>query len=139
MQQGQQQGGQQAQQGQGPAQSYGLLGLLSVINMNDADVTTLALGTDLTSLGLHLNGMDALYPTFASPWADGPIKPEPVFKASILAFQTSVSCNADVTMLALGTDLTSLGLHLNGMDALYPTFASPWADGPIKPEPAFKV
>ena len=47
--------------------------------------------------------------------------------------------DSDVTMLALGTDLTSLGLHLNGMDALYLTFASPWADSPIKPEPAFKV
>ena len=84
--QGQQQGQgqQQQQQGQGPAQSYGLLGLLGVINMNDADVTTLALGTDLTSLGLHLNGMDALYLTFASPWADGPIKPEPVFKVGPL-------------------------------------------------------
>ena len=66
--------------GQGPAEAYGLLGLLGVINMNDSDVTMLALGTDLTSLGLHLNGMDALYLTFASPWADNPIKPEPSFK-----------------------------------------------------------
>lgn len=56
--------------------------------MNDADVTTLALGTDLTSLGLHLNGMDALYLTFASPWADGPIKPEPVFKVLPGPFNT---------------------------------------------------
>ena len=63
--------------------------------MNDADVTTLALGTDLTSLGLHLNGMDALYLTFASPWADGPIKPEPVFKvgSEVLQLASTGSCN----------------------------------------------
>ena len=78
---------QAASGGQGPAEAYGLLGLLGVINMNDTDVTMLALGTDLTSLGLHLNGMDALYLTFASPWADAPIKPEPAFKVRIFDSQ----------------------------------------------------
>jgi hypothetical protein len=34
---------------------YGLLGLLGVIRMVDADVNTLALGSDLTTLGLNLN------------------------------------------------------------------------------------
>ena len=62
------------------ADSYGLLGLLTVISMSDADVTTLALGTDLTTLGLHLNGVEPVYDTFASPWADYPIKPDPDYK-----------------------------------------------------------
>ncbi|KAJ7298851.1 hypothetical protein O6H91_05G074100 [Diphasiastrum complanatum] len=61
------------------ADRFGLLGLLSVIQMTDADLTTLALGTDLTTLGLNLNSRENLYKTFASPWADGPIKGEPEF------------------------------------------------------------
>ena len=124
---------QQGQQGQGPAQAYGLLGLLGVINMNDADVTTLALGTDLTSLGLHLNGMDALYPTFASPWADGPVKPEPAFKARPV---TTPACPANTPKPPTPSKpqtLASLGLHLSGTDALYPAFASPRADGLVTP------
>lgn len=58
---------------------FGLLGLLSVIRMTDPDLTTLALGTDLTTLGLNLNSPDNLYKTFASPWADAPVPPEPEF------------------------------------------------------------
>ena len=34
---------------------WGLLGLLGVIRMTDADLNTLALGCDLTALGLDLN------------------------------------------------------------------------------------
>ncbi|PRW45154.1 putative NOT transcription complex subunit VIP2 isoform X2 [Chlorella sorokiniana] len=63
-----------------PPDRFGLLGLLSVIRMTDPDLTTLALGTDLTTLGLNLNSPEALWKTFASPWADGPGKPEPDFK-----------------------------------------------------------
>jgi len=94
-QQGQQQGQQQQQQQQqsqapsgggggggggappASADRYGLLGLLSVIRMTDADLTTLALGTDLTSLGLALNSPEPVHRTFASPWADAPGRPDP--------------------------------------------------------------
>lgn len=62
------------------ADQYGLLGLLTVISMSDADVTTLALGTDLTTLGLHLNGVEPVYDTFASPWAEYPLRPDPDYK-----------------------------------------------------------
>lgn len=62
-----------------PQDRFGLLGLLSVIRMSDPDLTTLALGTDLTTLGLNLNSRENLYKTFASPWADGPIRGEPEF------------------------------------------------------------
>ncbi|CAG8528838.1 11472_t:CDS:2 [Ambispora gerdemannii] len=51
--------------------SYGLMGLLSVIRMTDPDLSMLALGSDLATLGLNLNSPDsALYTTFTSPWAD---------------------------------------------------------------------
>lgn len=38
-----------------PADPYGLLGLLGVIRMTDPDRSMLALGSDLTTLGLDLN------------------------------------------------------------------------------------
>ncbi|KAL8162260.1 hypothetical protein V2J09_013749 [Rumex salicifolius] len=58
---------------------YGLLGLLSVIRMSDPDLTSLALGIDLTTLGLNLNSSDNLYKTFGSPWSEEPAKGEPEF------------------------------------------------------------
>lgn len=56
--------------------AFGLLGLLNVIRMSDPDLTTLALGTDLTTLGLNLNSPEPLWKTFVSPWAEGPSKQE---------------------------------------------------------------
>ena len=40
--------------------------------MTNPDLNTLALGTDLTTMGLDLNSPDCLFTTFASPWADAP-------------------------------------------------------------------
>ncbi|KAG2673616.1 hypothetical protein I3843_13G087800 [Carya illinoinensis] len=66
-----------------PAQSatdqYGLLGLLSVIRMSNPDLTSLALGIDLTTLGLNLNSTENLHKTFGSPWSDEPAKGDPEF------------------------------------------------------------
>ncbi|GMH10238.1 hypothetical protein Nepgr_012079 [Nepenthes gracilis] len=58
---------------------FGLLGLLSVIRMSDPDLTSLALGIDLTTLGLNLNSSDNLHRNFASPWSDEPAKGDPEF------------------------------------------------------------
>jgi CCR4-NOT transcription complex subunit 2 len=49
---------------------YGLLGLLGVIRMTDADRNALALGSDLTMLGLNLGASEQIYNTFASPWSE---------------------------------------------------------------------
>jgi CCR4-NOT transcription complex subunit 2 len=62
---------------------YGLLGLLKVIRMTDADRNALALGSDLTSLGLNLNSNDSLYSTFASPWSESPTSREPQYQVSL--------------------------------------------------------
>mmetsp|Transcript_10210 Transcript_10210/g.23259 ORF Transcript_10210/g.23259 Transcript_10210/m.23259 type:complete len:460 (-) Transcript_10210:65-1444(-) len=59
---------------------YGLLGLLSVIRMTDADRNRLALGSDLTVLGLNLNATDGLYSTFGGPFTDKPTKAEPHYQ-----------------------------------------------------------
>eukprot|EP00808_Paulinella_micropora_P005334 g28078.t1 len=58
---------------------YGLLGLLNVTRMIEPDLNTLALGTDLTSLGLNLNSTDVLYANFAYPCMDHPTKREPEY------------------------------------------------------------
>eukprot|EP01089_Gocevia_fonbrunei_P001721 TRINITY_DN11604_c0_g1_i1.p1 TRINITY_DN11604_c0_g1~~TRINITY_DN11604_c0_g1_i1.p1 ORF type:complete len:277 (+),score=43.26 TRINITY_DN11604_c0_g1_i1:599-1429(+) len=50
--------------GKGTHDKYALLGLLNVIKMTDVDLSTLALGTDLTTLGLNLNSPECLYATF---------------------------------------------------------------------------
>ena len=58
---------------------FGLLGLLSVIRMSDPDLTSLALGIDLTTLGLNLNSAENLHKIFGSPWSDEPAKGDPEF------------------------------------------------------------
>ncbi|ESQ36120.1 hypothetical protein EUTSA_v10007092mg [Eutrema salsugineum] len=58
---------------------FGLLGLLSVIKMSDPDLTSLALGIDLTTLGLNLNSTENLHKTFGSPWSNEPSKDDPEF------------------------------------------------------------
>src|SRR4051812_4719934 len=40
---------------------FGLLGLLGVIRMTDPDLSMLALGSDLTTLGLNLNAPEYAY------------------------------------------------------------------------------
>lgn len=45
--------------------------------MTDPDLNTLALGTDLTTLGLDLNSTEVLYATFAYPCVDNPCRREP--------------------------------------------------------------
>lgn len=67
------------QAAQSAADPFGLLGLLSVIRMSDPDLTSLALGIDLTTLGLNLNSTENLHKTFGSPWSDEPAKGEPEF------------------------------------------------------------
>ncbi|KAG8387770.1 hypothetical protein BUALT_Bualt02G0055800 [Buddleja alternifolia] len=67
------------QAAQSASDPFGLRGLLSVIRMNDPDLTSLALGIDLTTLGLNLNSTENLHKTFGSPWSDEPAKGDPEF------------------------------------------------------------
>eukprot|EP00463_Aulacantha_scolymantha_P005988 TRINITY_DN7499_c0_g1_i1.p1 TRINITY_DN7499_c0_g1~~TRINITY_DN7499_c0_g1_i1.p1 ORF type:complete len:112 (-),score=3.67 TRINITY_DN7499_c0_g1_i1:70-405(-) len=45
--------------------------------MTDPDLTMLALGTDLATLGLNIYDPELLYPTFAHPCHDFPTRSEP--------------------------------------------------------------
>lgn len=60
---------------------FGLLGLLDVIRMGVSELASLALGIDLTTLGLNLSSSDNLYKTFHSPWSDEPAKGEPQYSS----------------------------------------------------------
>jgi hypothetical protein len=62
---------------------YGLLGLLSVIRMTDSDRNRLALGSDLTVLGLNLNSSDVLHSTFGGPFSDKAVTKEPHYQVRL--------------------------------------------------------
>lgn len=49
---------------------FGLLGLLGIIRMTDADRNALAIGSDLQLLGLNLGSTEQIFGTFASPWSE---------------------------------------------------------------------
>ena len=80
---------------------YGLLGLLPVIRMADHDLSALALGSDLTSLGLNLTSPDVLYPKFVSPWAEGPPLPPCYTVKNVLPIQKVVGQVPDDTLFYL--------------------------------------
>lgn len=56
---------------------FGLLGLLGVIRISNPELSSLALGIDLMTLGLNLNSSESLHKRFASPWSEEPAKGEP--------------------------------------------------------------
>ncbi|XP_076267958.1 CCR4-NOT transcription complex subunit regena isoform X2 [Rhynchophorus ferrugineus] len=59
---------------------FGVVGLLAFIRAAESDpnLVSLALGQDLTALGLNLNSPENLYPSFGGPWADHPCRPQDV-------------------------------------------------------------
>ncbi|CAL1282319.1 unnamed protein product [Larinioides sclopetarius] len=59
---------------------FGMVGLLTFIRAAESDpkLVSLALGSDLTTLGLNLNTTENLYPSFAGPWAEHPCRPQDI-------------------------------------------------------------
>ena len=59
---------------------FGMFGLLTFIRAAETDskLVCLALGSDLTTLGLNLNSPDSLFASFASPWSDTPARPQDI-------------------------------------------------------------
>ncbi|CAB3405482.1 unnamed protein product [Caenorhabditis bovis] len=59
------------------ADQFGMAGLVTYLRtVDNPSIVSLALGYDLTTLGLNLNLSERhLYTTFGGPWADSPIKP----------------------------------------------------------------
>lgn len=73
---------------QTPPDRFGIMGLLSVTKGTDPDLTSLAMGIDLTTLGLNLNSADNLHRTFGSPWSDEPAKGEPEYSIPTCYYAT---------------------------------------------------
>ncbi|XP_064490312.1 CCR4-NOT transcription complex subunit 2-like isoform X2 [Ornithodoros turicata] len=59
---------------------FGMVGLLTFIRAAETDpnLVSLALGSDLTTLGLNLNSPENLYPVFGGPWAEHPCRPQDI-------------------------------------------------------------
>lgn len=55
---------------------FGMIGLLAFLRAAETDpnLASVTFGTDLTALGLNLTASDKLYPSFAGPWTDQPLK-----------------------------------------------------------------
>lgn len=55
---------------------FGMVGLLTFIRAAESDpnLVTLAMGQDLTGLGLNLSSQENLHPTFGGPFADHPCR-----------------------------------------------------------------
>lgn len=56
---------------------FGMVGLLTFIRAaetEDPNLVSLALGQDLTALGLNLNSPENLYVNFDGPWAETPCR-----------------------------------------------------------------
>ncbi|UYV68551.1 CNOT2 [Cordylochernes scorpioides] len=59
---------------------FGMVGLLTFIRAAETEpnLVSLALGNDLTTLGLNLNTPESLFPTFGGPWSDQPCRPQDI-------------------------------------------------------------
>ncbi|KAL9601459.1 MAG: hypothetical protein Q9219_002525 [cf. Caloplaca sp. 3 TL-2023] len=58
-----------------PIDRWGLAGLLGTIRNDNADIANLAIGQDLTQLGLDLNSQEPLWPTWSGPFAEPNARP----------------------------------------------------------------
>lgn len=59
---------------------FGMVGLLTFIRVAETEpnLVSLALGSDLTTLGLNLNTPESLYPSFGGPWSEQPCRPQDI-------------------------------------------------------------
>ncbi|XP_059621625.1 regulator of gene activity [Phlebotomus argentipes] len=59
---------------------FGMVGLLTFIRAAESDpnLVSLAMGQDLTTLGLNLNSPENLYPAFGGPFSDQPCRPQDI-------------------------------------------------------------
>ncbi|CAM1318301.1 CNOT2 (predicted) [Pycnogonum litorale] len=102
---------------------FGMVGLLTFIRAAETDpnLVTLALGSDLTTLGLNLNSPDNLYPNFGGPWAEIPCRPQDVDYHVPQEYLTNISIReklAPVKLNRYGEDLLFYIFYTNGGDLL---------------------
>ena len=91
---------------------YGLIGLLTFIRVaeNEPNLVSLALGLDLTTLGLNLQSPDMLCHSFTSPYAEGPARPQDIDYFVPEEYHTHT---------AIREKLAPIKLHRYGEDLLF--------------------
>jgi len=95
---------------------FGMVGLLAFIRVisTEPNVVSLALGQELTKLGVNLNAPEKnLYQTFAGPWADLPCRPQ------------DIDCQVPpeyVTNASVSDQLAPIKLNRYGEDLLFYLF-----------------
>lgn len=91
---------------------FGLIGLLTFIRVaeNEPNLVSLALGSDLTTLGLNLQSPDTLCSSFTSPFSEGPTRPQDI------DFSVPEEYN---TNTAIRDKLAPIKLHRYGEDLLF--------------------
>uniref|UniRef100_A0A8C2JM49 CCR4-NOT transcription complex subunit 2 n=1 Tax=Cyprinus carpio TaxID=7962 RepID=A0A8C2JM49_CYPCA len=102
---------------------FGMIGLLTFIRAAETDpgMVHLALGSDLTTLGLNLNSPENLYPKFASPWASAPCRPQDIDFHVPSEYLTNRNIRAKLAAIKLGRygeDLLFYLYYMNGGDLL---------------------
>ncbi|KAM8892123.1 CCR4-NOT transcription complex subunit 2 isoform 1-T1 [Spinachia spinachia] len=102
---------------------FGMIGLLTFIRAAETDpgMVHLALGSDLTTLGLNLNSPQNLYPKFASPWASSPCRPQDIDFHVPSEYLTNIHIRdklAAIKLARYGEDLLFYLYYMNGGDLL---------------------
>ncbi|KAM4554012.1 CCR4-NOT transcription complex subunit 2 [Fundulus diaphanus] len=102
---------------------FGMVGLLTFIRAAETDpgMVHLALGSDLTTLGLNLNSPENLYPKFASPWASAPCRPQDIDFHVPSEYLTNIHIRdklAAIKLARYGEDLLFYLYYMNGGDLL---------------------
>ncbi|XP_048448607.1 CCR4-NOT transcription complex subunit 2, partial [Rhincodon typus] len=102
---------------------FGMIGLLTFIRAAETDpgMVHLALGSDLTTLGLNLNSPENLYPKFASPWASAPCRPQDIDFHVPSEYLTNIHIRdklAAIKLARYGEDLLFYLYYMNGGDVL---------------------
>lgn len=103
---------------------FGMVGLLTFIRAaeTDSNLVQLALGSDLTTLGLNLNSPENLYGTFQSPWADSPSRPQDIDFHVPVEYLTNLHIRekqlAPIKLSRYGEDLLFYLYYTHGGDVL---------------------
>lgn len=102
---------------------FGLVGLLTFIRAAETDpnLVALALGSDLTTLGLNLNSAESLHPNFGGPYAESPCRPQDIDFHVPIEYLTNMTIREKLAPVKLNRyteDLLFYMFYTNGGDVL---------------------
>uniref|UniRef100_T1JMQ2 NOT2/NOT3/NOT5 C-terminal domain-containing protein n=1 Tax=Strigamia maritima TaxID=126957 RepID=T1JMQ2_STRMM len=106
---------------------FGMIGLLTFIRAADTEpaLVSLALGSDLTTLGLNLNSPENLYPNFGGPFSEVACRPQDIVLLTDFhvpaEYLTNVAIReklAPIKLSRYGEDLLFYMFYTNGNDVL---------------------